>query len=203
MKRACLTVAGLLLAGCFPGTVRPSKALMRWYWANAHNPTCDGLRSPPSVTVTHGYRVNCGLVTVEMNSTPYVEGFVASVCKGVSDESCERAYQQTFVARLIERYGFANADRVSLTCQAHPQQCMTMKGLEHEMMRSHNAELLARFDAAMEERRAAAAREAEEDRAAWGRALGQLADDLRPPPAVNCHSYTVGDSTNTTCRQTP
>lgn len=183
-------------------------AMDDWYWANAVFERCDGRPSAPSTAYGEGQRVvQCGLVALELEAAPAVARFVEVVCHGVDDDQCKQAQARTFAARLSERYPFADVNGVRLTCDAHPEACITMTGLEVAVLRSHNEEVQRRYDARLQQNAnaeaATYAAEVAQDERDRRRVVDALVEATRPPPTVSCHSTSYGSTTDTTCQQRP
>lgn len=144
----------------------------------------------------------CGLISVEMMSDLELTKLVATLCTGISQAACGNRVQETFFARLRERYGFTDWAAVSNRCTAYPIDCKWMN-IELWAIESHNAAVVQWAQQSyrqtneryQEEFDKAYAAEEEQRR----RALSAFATAITPPPSVQCTSSTIGTTTTTNC----
>lgn len=187
-------------------------------WADQHFVTyqCNGAESGPSM---HD-GMQCGLILNEITAPEYMATFTSQVCGGVDDDACKTRHHDMFVARVEERYPYADYDAVARHCKAWPLKCQSARDLELNVLISHNrgvsyaanqrlAELQAQeqqaYEQAAEQRRvseeaerAAEAERAEQRRQMW-KAVGQAISDSQPE-RTNCTTTpTYGGGSRTNC----
>lgn len=154
----------------------------------------------------------CGLIAREVFSQMSVDNFAAKVC-GLGaesmDDACAAKFAEMWLARLEERYEFADLHALGRKCRAHPVECRDPAQLEMWWMASHNDLVAARFKAEVahikaghqsrlaELDRQRAERDAQ-SRRAFGAAMLAAAASLRG--GVNCTSMPVGGVVHTSCR---
>jgi hypothetical protein len=159
--------------------------------------------------VKDGITHRCGSVWVEISTDKARGEFLSTVCGGVDDESCGKIYSKMFLARLTERYTFADWTVVVRKCDAYPVECRDWGKVERWTLDTHNDEVLKRAQRAaeathqryVEARQRAIAEQQESNRKAMLILSGAL-DGLSAPykNTVNCTSNTYGSTTQTTCR---
>jgi hypothetical protein len=98
-------------------------------------------------------RPKCGLIAVTMGTPEFVAEFSASECKEPFGKTrkklsraCSEKYTALFVGALGERYQLADATAVNRECSETPG-CKGMLPFEMLCLKSHNDELLRRFNA--------------------------------------------------------
>ena len=191
--------------------------------------TADQLGDPPSmheIDAGAGVMVKqpCGLVINEIASPNLFADFVREICGSVAgsvSEDCSKRFIDMFFARLGERYVATDWAAVDLRCRAHPFDCRRPVDIERIILDSHNAGVRAWYMRTAEAARANVALQnvqaaqqamaqaaAEHERQAERRrsVLRVIAAGLHgfdqaatPPPAINCTSNTLGNTTSTTC----
>jgi hypothetical protein len=171
--------------------------------------------APPSVRAVEGLpqvRQPCGLVTVELEEPAAIAKFTLEICAGIRDSACESRYRDTFMARLEDRYAFADWNVVANKCRAYPVDCKDWFLVELWVLKSHNDGVSAWGRQQMEQANASymaayeqAYAEDAERRSRWAgalRAIGSgISGGLAPTqsPTVHCVSNTYGTTSNTTC----
>src|SRR5262249_31783605 len=91
-----------------------------------------------------GLRVKqrCGMVVVEILADAAISRFVREVCGGTDNPDCGQRLWEMFVARLQERYAFANWGDVVNKCKAYPVECKQWIQIELWATNSHNEGVL-------------------------------------------------------------
>lgn len=240
----CLSIRGcarillsslLLAVGCAhrrpAATVTTSPAHDRqradtraWTAQSTVVPTCDGQETSPSFRGSKP----CGLVAAEVFETDFVQVFIAQVCGGALDDVCESKHRSMFLARIEERYPYADYGAVDRHCEAWPLKCQNDRDLELIVLVSHNDGVRAEADRRLaqidadearaidraerrERERLEQERIAEEDErrrmAAFADGMNRLANvlkDAQPPPPpptqqTRCSSETRFGRTETNC----
>ncbi|MCX5743024.1 MAG: hypothetical protein NT062_11065 [Proteobacteria bacterium] len=189
--------------------------LARWI-----SPACDGVADhapsthlvDPPPGVLHGVRQACGMIVSEILNDTAIKNFEDRVCDGADTPACGAIFADMFLARLRERYVYANWDRVLLHCRAYPIPCKSWHKLETWARESHNQAVRTWHDAAIaavntraqKEVDEAVEREEAESRSRW-RAIaeglkGFTEGALRRPTTIHCTSNNTGSTTTTECR---
>jgi hypothetical protein len=150
----------------------------------------------------------CGMIVAEVLAKSNLEQFVQVVCGGNDDGGCLAKGWDMFIARLEERYVFANWTEVANKCRAHPVECKQWSSVELWALMSHNdgvsawaSDALAATNQRYQAQLEAAYQEERERRQRVGAALAAFGNALAPQPAtnMNCTSNTVGTVTTTSC----
>ena len=116
---------------------------------------CDGSAgwTRPSYQEVQGLGVRtlqqCGMVAVAVLADEAVRGFVHEVCAGAAGPGCRRALWRMFLARLQDRYAFADWRRIGTQCRLHPRSCRGWIEIELRAARSHNQAVLRWTSAAL------------------------------------------------------
>jgi hypothetical protein len=148
----------------------------------------------------------CGMITVEVLAEVKVQQFTGEVCGGQDGPECGAKLWDMFIARLGERYVFADWKKVTTKCRAHPIECKTWSSIELWAMDSHNDgvkqwaseefdETNKRYAAEFERAYA----EESERRQRIGDAFAAMGKAIAPPPRINCTANTYGTTTTMNC----
>jgi hypothetical protein len=161
------------------------------------------------VTRENGTRVTqpCGMVAMEILAQDSIAAFIRDVCGGTDSPECGKAHWEMFLARLQERYAFADWSWVLNKCKAYPVECKQWTWIELWATESHNEGVIGwtrstmsqtndRYQAAYDR----AYLEEVEERRRVGAALSAFGSAMAPKPAVHCTSNTFGTTTSTTCQ---
>lgn len=145
----------------------------------------------------------CGLVVAELSTDASLNRFVTAVCPGVAPDECSKRFVQMFLARLGERYPYANWQVITQHCEAYPVDCRQWLTLESWVLESHNATLIRWAQDSYRVRNAQAAAQLEaihrEESQRASAFLAAVANGLSPPQ-VRCTSTMMGAVVDTTCR---
>jgi hypothetical protein len=151
----------------------------------------------------------CGMVIAQLTANSSMQQFIAQVCGGVDDAACLNRFEQMFLARLRDRYGFADWNEVSNKCTAYPVDCKQWSQIEFWTLESHNANVTKWGEAQMERTNEQYQAQFEqayveelEHRQRVAAVFQGFADGLAasaPAPTVHCTSNTYGSMTTTTC----
>lgn len=83
-----------------------------------------------------------------MTALEFKKQFATEICEVKGDikrapkkvrEACGNKWEQAFVAKLVERYTYADRESVTLKCKANPIQCKDPNTLENWARESHNS----------------------------------------------------------------
>jgi hypothetical protein len=85
----------------------------------------------------------CGLIAIEVGSEKFRQRFVRRLCADGVTEKCGKQYTDMFLARLTQRYTFADWQQLYLQCRAYPIECGEFITLEQWIVASHNTGLRA------------------------------------------------------------
>lgn len=189
------------------------------------SPSCDDSSTSPAPPSSRPIaykgqkgRQPCGLIFIEITSERYVKNFIRDVCNGQDGPECNSSFLKMFLARMNERYAFADWASLLNKCQAYPVECTRWIKLEYWAISSHNtgvADWTRRnaYEADARHRaQAERAYEAEAERrkniAAAIQGFGEGLTKASSPQSttqpesqrsVNCTSQTVGSMTTTSC----
>lgn len=160
------------------------------------------------VLVKDGITHRCGSVWVDISTEKARAEFLSAVCGGVNDESCGKSYSKMFLARLTERYTFADWTAMLRKCDAYPVECRNWGNVERWALDTHNDEVIKRAQRAaeatnqryVEAQQRAIAEQQESNRKAALILSGALEGLAAPQKnTLNCTSNTYGSTTQTTC----
>lgn len=166
-----------------------------------------GQATPPGFHMVHEggeeVRQGCGSLVAEITGDAAVRSFVSTVCGGIDSKECTDRFTQMVLARLQERYRFANWQSVSNKCAAYPVDCAHWAEVEMWVRESHNSAVVewAKTSYAERDREASAQIDGirrEEDTRTRA-AFAAFSQALTPPPTVHCTSQTMGSTTQTEC----
>ncbi len=176
---------------------------------------CDGSQEPSDPS-THRVQVHsngvsvqqpCGMVVVEILSDEAITTFLKKVCGGTNSPECAQQHQDMFLARLEERYAFANWGLVLNKCKAYPIECKRWMNIEFWATESHNEGVLewartafAQSNEYYQAQYEQAYAEERERRQEIGVAAQAFAAAFAPKPSINCTTNTFGSTSTTTCQ---
>jgi hypothetical protein len=218
-------VVGLTLSGCFSSrrgeieTARQTELARVTGMALAKLISPDCTESPPTPEPpgTRPFKVGertgmqpCGLVAAEILAPNELTRFVDGMCAGREDATCDQRLLETFMARLRERYVFADWTAVDNKCTAHPLDCRQWLQVELWAIDSHNEGVVDwnkrtlqqtndRYAAEFERAYAEEAEHRQRIGAALGAFSSAMSSAMAPTPTVHCTSNTVGITTTTSC----
>jgi hypothetical protein len=166
-------------------------------------PTCEGKHAAGLQRVAvSGVRVQqaCGLVTTDATAESFAK--YASACQSEAGACLER-YVAMYLARVSERYPYADAKWIDNHCTGYPDDCASLGQVELLHLNSHNKVVadawraqtqlvVAQTELEDARRRQAIARSVGNAFQAVGRAMQQ-------PTTVNCTSSSYGSGVHTSC----
>ncbi|HZI45437.1 MAG TPA: hypothetical protein VFD53_09465 [Ilumatobacter sp.] len=149
----------------------------------------------------------CGLVAVDVLSESGIETFIRTVCNGTDGPECGSSLAAMFLARLRDRYKFADWSYIQNKCTAYPVDCQQWVNIEYWAIESHNRAVVDWTQTAFDQTNSRYQGEYErayieeaDRRRRVGAALQAFGTAMAPKPAIHCTSHTIGATTTTNCR---
>lgn len=150
-------------------------------------------------------------VSDELLSTEYQDKFAVEVCELSLERkkwtikqraACDQKLKNTFEARLVELYPYADANYLTKKCNAYPAECNDSKNLETWARENHNENIeLSRKQKLQVVQNMQNEEESEdsEKMVRAGAALTDFGNGLKPKPSTNCKTTQFMGTYKTTC----